>query len=168
MRVVAALGGNALLRRGEPLDPSLQERNVDAAAAALADLAADHELVITHGNGPQVGLLALHEAAEDHPLPLDVLGAESEGMIGYLVEQALGNLLPGRWIATLLTRTEVDPPTPRSNPPASRSGPSTTGRRRARWRRAAAGRSAATATAGGVSCPRRTRSGSSSSTRSSS
>ncbi len=114
MRVLIALGGNALLRRGERLSADNQRRNVRAAAAALAPLAATHELVLTHGNGPQVGLLALQSAAvePDAPYPLDVLGAESEGMIGYLVEQELANLLPGRRFATLLTQVEVDPADP--------------------------------------------------------
>jgi carbamate kinase len=89
MRVVAALGGNALLRRGEPADADVQRRNVAVAVEALAELAAEHELVVTHGNGPQVGLLALEAEAYQavRPYPLDVLGAESEGMIGYLLEQ---------------------------------------------------------------------------------
>ena len=97
MRVVAALGGNALLQRGEPAEAELQRRHVAEAARSLAELARDHELIITHGNGPQVGLLALQSAAyaEVTPYPFDVLGAESEGMIGYLLEQALRNELPG-------------------------------------------------------------------------
>lgn len=90
-RLVVALGGNALLRRGEPAEAETQRRNVAEAAAALADLADGNELVITHGNGPQVGLLALEADAYDavEPYPLDVLGAESQGMIGYLIVQAL-------------------------------------------------------------------------------
>jgi carbamate kinase len=111
MRVVLALGGNALLRRGEPLDAEVQRRNVLVAVAkSVAPLARKHQLVVTHGNGPQIGLLALQAAAyrEVAPYPLDVLGAESEGMIGYLIEQALANELPGREIATLLTQVEVD------------------------------------------------------------
>jgi carbamate kinase len=111
MRVVAALGGNALLRRGEPADAETQRANIEVAARSLAALAADHEIVVTHGNGPQVGLLALQaEAYEDvAPYPLDVLGAESEGMIGYLLEQGLDNALPGRDVCTLLTQVVVDP-----------------------------------------------------------
>lgn len=109
MRVVAALGGNALLRRGQPLTAQNQRENVAVAARALVPLALRHDLVLTHGNGPQVGLLALQNAAylPAETYPLDILDAESEGMIGYLLEQELGNLLPGRRIATLLTRIEV-------------------------------------------------------------
>jgi carbamate kinase len=111
MRVVAALGGNALLRRGQPLTAENQRTNVAVAARALLPIALEHDLILTHGNGPQVGLLALQNAAY-HPeelYPLDVLDAETEGMIGYLLEQELGNLLQaGRPMATLLTRIEVD------------------------------------------------------------
>jgi carbamate kinase len=122
MRIVAALGGNALLRRGEPLDPAAQQRNVEIAADALAGLASEHDLVVTHGNGPQVGLLAMQQG-NHYPFPLDVLGAETEGMIGYLIEQALGNRLPGRCVATLLTRTEVDPADPAFLHPSKPIGP---------------------------------------------
>jgi carbamate kinase len=109
--VVVALGGNALLRRGEPSDAATQRRNVTRAMTSLAALAARGPLVVTHGNGPQVGLLALQAAAYDgaEPYPLDVLGAETEGMIGYLLEQELRNVLPGREVATLLTQVVVDP-----------------------------------------------------------
>jgi carbamate kinase len=112
MLVVAALGGNALLRRGEPMTAENQRRNVRIAAEALAPVAAQHQLVVGHGNGPQVGLLALQGAAygKVESYPLDVLGAETEGMIGYMIEQELGNLLPfERPFATLLTMIEVDP-----------------------------------------------------------
>ena len=107
--VVVALGGNALLRRGEPMDPARQDENVAAAAAALAPIAAGAGLVVTHGNGPQVGLLALQSLAygDAPPFPLDVLDAETEGMIGYQIDQHLMNALPGRDIATLLTQVEV-------------------------------------------------------------
>jgi carbamate kinase len=111
MRLVVALGGNALLRRGEPLSADNQLHNIRRAAGQLARVAQQHDLVLTHGNGPQVGLLALQSAAyTDVPAyPLDVLGAETEGMIGYLLEQELGNLLPdSRAVVTLLTRVEVD------------------------------------------------------------
>jgi carbamate kinase len=111
MLIVLALGGNALLRRGEPLEASVQRRNLlIAVAKSVAPLARRHQLVVTHGNGPQIGLLALQAAAyrDVEPYPLDVLGAESEGMIGYLIEQALASELPGREIATLLTQVEVD------------------------------------------------------------
>ena len=96
MRVVVALGGNALLRRGEPLTAENQRSNVAVAAKALAPLATEYQLVIAHGNGPQVGLLSLQSAAyeEVEEYPLDILGAQTEGMIGYMIEQELGNLLP--------------------------------------------------------------------------
>jgi carbamate kinase len=112
MRVVVALGGNALLKRGEAMTAERQRANVEIAADALAKVATDHELVVTHGNGPQVGLLALQGAAygDVEAYPLDVLGAETQGMIGYLLEQELGNRLPFEVpIATLLTMVEVDP-----------------------------------------------------------
>ena len=96
MLIVIALGGNALLRRGEPMTAEHQRRECRVAAEALAPVAAEHQIVITHGNGPQVGLLALQGAAykKVKTYPLDVLGAETEGMIGYMIEQELGNLLP--------------------------------------------------------------------------
>lgn len=112
MRIVVALGGNALLRRGEPLTAENQRYNIRIAAEALAPLAREHQLIISHGNGPQVGLLALQGAAykADESYPLDVLDAETEGMIGYLIEQELINVLPAeRQLATLLTQIEVDP-----------------------------------------------------------
>jgi len=108
---VVALGGNALLRRGQPLEAAAQLTNIRTAAEHLARLAHTHRLVVAHGNGPQVGLLALQNAAyaAAKPYPLDVLGAETEGMIGYLLEQEIANRLPaGRSVATLLTRVEVD------------------------------------------------------------
>ena len=108
MLILVALGGNALLRRGEPLSPAAQVANVQVACRALAPLAQRHRLVVTHGNGPQVGLLALQDNGNE-PFPLDVLGAETEGMIGYLIERELGNLLPlDIELATLLTMVEVD------------------------------------------------------------
>ena len=112
MRVVVALGGNALLKRGEPMTADVQRANVRTAAHALASVAVAHQLVLSHGNGPQVGLLALQAAAyEDvEAYPLDVLGAQTEGMIGYVLEQELGNLLPPEVpFATILTMVEVDP-----------------------------------------------------------
>lgn len=126
MRVVVALGGNALLRRGEPLTAAVQRTNVRVAALALADLAHDHEIIVAHGNGPQVGLLALQGAAFDHekPWPLDVLGAETDGMIGYLIEQELMNALPeGAHCATLLSRVEVNPKDPAFESPSKPIGP---------------------------------------------
>ena len=125
MNLVIALGGNALLRRGQPPDPDLQRANVAAAAAYLAPVIRQHRVVITHGNGPQVGLLALQALANDnrHPFPLDVLGAESEGMIGYVLEQELINRLPERRLATLLTQIEVDPADPAFASPNKPIGP---------------------------------------------
>jgi carbamate kinase len=126
MLVVLALGGNALLRRGQPLEAEVQRRNLlEAVAEAVTPIARKHQLVITHGNGPQIGLLALQAAAyEDvRPYPLDVLGAESEGMIGYLLEQALSNALPQREIATLLTQVEVDGADPAFAEPSKPIGP---------------------------------------------
>ena len=126
MRVVAALGGNALLRRGQPLTAENQRENVQRACAALAPLALEHELVITHGNGPQVGLLALQGAAygKVDTYPLDVLDAQTEGMIGYLIMQELGNLLPfEKQLATLLTMIEVDPGDPAFQNPTKPIGP---------------------------------------------
>ncbi|WP_193181695.1 carbamate kinase [Nisaea sediminum] len=111
MRIVVALGGNALLRRGQTLSAENQRRNVRLASEALAPFSGEHQLVITHGNGPQVGLLALQTAADEPngAFPLDVLGAETEGMIGYMLEQEMRNLLPGEAaLATLLTMIEVD------------------------------------------------------------
>ena len=112
MRLVVAIGGNALLRRGQALSAANQLENIRVATTQLARVALAHELVLTHGNGPQVGLLALQSAAytEVEAYPLDVLGAETDGMIGYLIEQELANALPdSRTVATLLTRVEVDP-----------------------------------------------------------
>jgi len=126
MRVVVALGGNALLRRGEPMTVAVQRANVRIAAIALAELARDHQIVVAHGNGPQVGLLALQAAAYDGvaPYPLDVLGAESVGMIGYLVEQELVNALPaGTRCATLLTQIEVAADDPAFAVPTKPIGP---------------------------------------------
>ena len=126
MRVVAALGGNALLRRGQPLTAQNQRANAHAACKALAPVALEHELVISHGNGPQVGLLALQGSAytEVDPYPLDLLGAQTEGMIGYLIQQELGNQLPfERRLATLLTLIEVDPNDPAFADPTKPIGP---------------------------------------------
>ena len=126
MRVVVALGGNALLRRGQELSAENQRENARIACRALAPLAHEHELVISHGNGPQVGLLALQGAAYEKvaTYPLDVLGAQTEGMIGYMVEQELGNLLPfERPFATILTMVEVDPDDPAFRNPTKFIGP---------------------------------------------
>jgi carbamate kinase len=126
MRVVVALGGNALLRRGQKLSAENQRENVRAACKALAPLAREHELVISHGNGPQVGLLALQGAAykEVETYPMDILGAQTEGMIGYLIQQELGNELPfGKHLATLLTMIEVDQHDPAFGNPTKPIGP---------------------------------------------
>jgi carbamate kinase len=123
--IVVALGGNALLRRGEPLSAPAQQRNVEVAAAEIARLARDHQVVVTHGNGPQVGLLALQSAscAGTPSFPFDVLDAESEGMIGYLLDQAIGNRLPDHDVATLLTQVVVDPDDPAFDHPTKPVGP---------------------------------------------
>jgi carbamate kinase len=126
MRVVAALGGNALLRRGQPMTAENQRENVRTAARALLPIALEHDLVLTHGNGPQVGLLALQNAAyrPGESYPLDILDAETEGMIGYLLEQELGNLLPSaRAMATILTRIVVDRADPAFRRPTKPIGP---------------------------------------------
>jgi carbamate kinase len=125
MLVVTALGGNALLRRGEPADVATQRSNVGTAVAAIAEVAAEHDVVVTHGNGPQVGLLALQgEAYEEvDPYPLDVLGAESEGMIGYLLDQELVNELGDKRVATLLTQVAVDADDPAFKRPTKPIGP---------------------------------------------
>jgi len=126
MRIVVALGGNALLRNDEILTAENQRRNVNIAAEALAPIAREHELIITHGNGPQVGLLALQGAAykANEAYPLDILDAETEGMIGYLIEQELINVLPAdRPCATLLTQIEVDPKDPAFFHPTKPIGP---------------------------------------------
>ncbi len=124
--VVAALGGNALLQRGEPPDADIQAHHVAAAVAALAPLAAHHDLVVTHGNGPQVGLLALESARDpalSRPYPFDVLGAQTQGMIGYWLLQGLENALPGRAVAALITQTLVRADDPAFAAPAKFVGP---------------------------------------------
>jgi carbamate kinase len=126
MLVVTALGGNALLKRGEPMSAENQRANVRIACEALAPIARDHQLVIGHGNGPQVGLLSLQQTAygKVDPYPFDVLGAQTEGSIGYMIEQELGNLLPfERPLATLLTMIEVDPADPAFKDPTKFIGP---------------------------------------------
>ena len=125
LKVVVALGGNALLRRGEPLDAEVQRGNVRRAAEAVALIADEHSVIVTHGNGPQVGLLALQAEAYEGvaPYPLDLLGAESEGMIGYLLEQELTNALPDRQAAVLLTQVLVDAGDPALDEPSKPIGP---------------------------------------------
>jgi carbamate kinase len=125
VRLVVALGGNALLRRGEPTTVEAQRYNARRAARAIAALARKHRIIVTHGNGPQVGLLAAQEAATHAGggAPLDVVGAETEGMLGYLIEQELGNALATRNVVTVLTRTEVSPGDPAFATPTKRVGP---------------------------------------------
>ncbi|MBC9733024.1 carbamate kinase [Nocardioides marmotae] len=111
MRVIATLGGNALLQRGQKPDADVQEHNVRAAVGALAPLAEEHELVLTHGNGPQVGVLALQSASDPRlttPYPFDVLGAQTQGMIGYWLLQAMQNELPNRQVAAIINQTLVE------------------------------------------------------------
>src|SRR3954452_11227683 len=126
MRVVVALGGNALLQRGQPLTAENQRANARIACRALAPVALEHQLVISHGNGPQVGLLALQGSAykDVETYPLDVLDAQTEGMIGYVLQQELGNELPqAKQFATLLTQIEVDPADPAFGNPTKPIGP---------------------------------------------
>jgi len=123
--LVVALGGNALLKRGEPLEADIQRKNILLAAKTIARLTHDWRVVLVHGNGPQVGLLALQNSAYDKvtPYPLDVLGAESQGMIGYMLQQALKNQLPQREISVLLTQVEVDAADPAFHYPTKYIGP---------------------------------------------
>ena len=126
LRIVAALGGNALLERGEPPESGIQEAHVIKAVRALAPLADGHDLVITHGNGPQVGMLALESAQDEalsRPYPFDVLGAQTQGMIGYWLLQALANAVPGRQAVCLVSRTLVRRDDPAFEHPAKFVGP---------------------------------------------
>ena len=126
MRIVIALGGNALLRRGEDMTAVNQRKNIQIAVSALAPIVEQNELVISHGNGPQVGLLSLQSAAykEVEEYPLDILGAQTQGMIGYMIEQELGNILPIEVpITSILTMVEVDPDDPAFNNPTKPIGP---------------------------------------------
>jgi carbamate kinase len=126
MRIVIALGGNALLRRSDPMTTEVQRRNVKIAAQAIAPLAAEHSIIVVHGNGPQVGLLSLQAEAYQgaEPYPLDVLDAGTQGMIGYLIQQELRSLLPPQaQVATLLTMIVVDPQDPAFASPAKFVGP---------------------------------------------
>ncbi|GJA09089.1 carbamate kinase [Aeromonas caviae] len=123
--VVVALGGNALLRRGEPLEADIQRKNIATAAKTIALIAQEYNVVLVHGNGPQVGLLALQNSAytKVSPYPLDVLGAESQGMIGYMLIQELKNLMPSRNVTALLTQVQVDPQDPAFANPTKFIGP---------------------------------------------
>jgi carbamate kinase len=126
MRILIALGGNALLRRSDPMTTEVQRRNIMVAARAIAPLATEHSVVIVHGNGPQVGLLSLQAEAYTgaEPYPLDVLDAGTQGMIGYLIQQELRSLLPaGNQVATLLTMIVVDPDDPAFAGPTKFVGP---------------------------------------------
>lgn len=126
MRIVAALGGNALLERGQSPDADIQAEHVQAAVAALTPLASAHQLVITHGNGPQVGLLAVESAGDTaltRPYPFDVLDAQTQGMIGYWLLQSLQNALPGREVASLITQTLVSRSDPAFLEPTKFVGP---------------------------------------------
>jgi carbamate kinase len=126
MRIVIALGGNALLRRSDPMTTEVQRRNVNVAAQAIAPLADEHSVVVVHGNGPQVGLLSLQAESyrEVEPYPLDVLDAGTQGMIGYLIQEELRNLLPPRiQVATMLTMITVDPEDPAFAHPTKFVGP---------------------------------------------
>jgi carbamate kinase len=126
MRIVIALGGNALLQRGQPMTAENQRANIRVAAESIARISPGNEVVVAHGNGPQVGLLSLQSAAyaDVAPYPLDVLGAQTEAMIGYVIEQELGNLLPVEQpFATLLTMVEVDPQDPAFDHPTKPIGP---------------------------------------------
>ncbi len=121
--IVAAIGGNALLQRGQSLDIETQRANVAVAARSLADLARGVDLAVVHGNGPQVGLLAIESIAGPSPMPLDVLDAESQGQIGYLLTVELANALPDRRCVTLVTQVEVDPADPAFSHPTKPIGP---------------------------------------------
>ncbi|WP_102867136.1 carbamate kinase [Pseudovibrio exalbescens] len=125
MRIVVALGGNAILQRGEPLECDVQRRNIQEAARSIARLAEHHQVVLNHGNGPQVGLLALmSEAYKDvKAYPLDALGAQTQGLIGFMFEQELRNAMPGREVCTLSTQTVVDPNDPAFENPSKYVGP---------------------------------------------
>src|SRR5690242_12430585 len=126
MRIVVAVGGNALLERGQKPDAAVQLANAARAVRALAPLAAEHELVVTHGNGPQVGLLALESASDpqlERPYPFDVLGAQTQGMIGYWLLQGLQNALPGRQVAAVINQTLVSAADPAFSAPTKFVGP---------------------------------------------
>ncbi|AJR09942.1 carbamate kinase [Photobacterium gaetbulicola] len=123
--VVVALGGNALLRRGEPLEADIQRQNIAKAAQTIAEIGKEYNVVLVHGNGPQVGLLALQglEYKKVNPYPLDVLGSETQGMIGYMLMQELKNLLPEQDISCMLTQMTVDPNDPAFADPTKPIGP---------------------------------------------
>lgn len=128
MRIVVALGGNALLKRGEPMTAQNQSANIRLAAEQLAKVKPKNELIISHGNGPQVGLLALQHAAyyaqdiKIEPYPLDVLVSQTVGMIGYMLQQELTNLLPETPTQTLVTQVIVDEHDPAFSKPSKPIG----------------------------------------------
>lgn len=161
--LVVALGGNALLKRGEPLEAEIQRQNIEQAARTIAGLTEQWRVVLVHGNGPQVGLLALQNSAYDKvtPYPLDVLGAESRGMIGYMLQQALKNNLPQREVSVLLTQVEVDAADPAFSNPTKYIGPVYSEARLKRWPRKKAGCLRPTAATSVAWCRRRSRSASS-------
>jgi carbamate kinase len=164
VRIVVAVGGNALLERGESPDAEIQQRHVRVAIDALASLARSDQLVITHGNGPQVGLLALESATDPalaRPYPLDVLVAQTQGMIGYWFLQGFQNAVPDREIAGVITQTLVLAADPAFAAPSKFVGPSTPKLRPAASPRSEAGRSRPTVTPGGESSPRQAPFGSS-------
>ena len=126
MKIVVALGGNALLERGEAPDAFVQEHHVRAAAEALAPLVTAHDVVITHGNGPQVGFLALENASDpvlSRPYPFDTLVAETQGLIGNWLVGAIEHAAPGQEVVCLLTRTLVDAVDPSFSEPTKFVGP---------------------------------------------
>jgi len=121
MRLVIALGGNALLQRFECPEAGIQRHHVQVAAEQLAPVIAEHEVIISHGNGPQIGMLALESEADvelNIPFPLDTLGAQTQGMIGYWLAQELANASVTRPIAVVLTQTVVDANDPAFDRPA--------------------------------------------------
>ena len=126
MRIVVALGGNALAKRGEPMTADRLRANVRSTCQTLAGLAREHEVVITHGNGPQVGLLALQNLAyrDVAAYPLDILGAETQGMIGYVIQQELSNSLEGaREVTAVITTAVVENDDPAFSHPTKLIGP---------------------------------------------
>ncbi|WP_299020159.1 carbamate kinase [uncultured Photobacterium sp.] len=129
MRIVLALGGNALLARGQALTAENQRENIVKAAASIASIAKEHEIVIVHGNGPQIGLLMEQNSAyqeyspETTPYPMDVLGSQTCGMVGYMLQQELRNIDANLNIATLVTQTEVSKEDPAFTNPTKFVGP---------------------------------------------
>lgn len=123
--VVVALGGNALLRRGEPLEAEVQRHNIELAVKAISEIAQEYNVVLVHGNGPQVGLLALQglEYKKVAPYPLDVLGSETQGMIGYMLMQEFKNQMPHVNATCMLTQMTVDPKDPAFADPTKPIGP---------------------------------------------